>query len=75
MLGSGVTLHLSIPEVIVVGLVLALAGIREVLHLVRANGDELLDFLRWWQAFRGEFARIRSSRALPGDSQITNPRI
>ena len=58
MLGSGVTVHLSIPEVIVVGLVLGLAVLRELLHVVRSNGDEL-EFLRWWASFRRQLREIR----------------
>ena len=59
MFDAGLTLHLSIPEVIVVGVVLTLAVLRELLHLIRSSGRELLDFLRWWRSFRQEWRELR----------------
>jgi hypothetical protein len=63
LLDTAVTIHLSIPEVVLVTIVLVLAAIREFLHLVRVNAEELLEFLRWWISFKGQVHRIRQAGA------------
>jgi len=51
-MADGFTVHFSVPELIVVGTFLGLSLLRELMHLVRTNLDEVLRFVRWWASFR-----------------------
>jgi hypothetical protein len=66
MFGAGVTIHLSIPELIIVAVVLGFSAIRELMHLARANGEEVLEFLRWWAKFRHDVRQ--ALRTAPPDA-------
>jgi len=54
-----VTIHLSVPELVIVITVLTMSALRELMHILRANGDEFLSFLSWWVSFRRELTEIR----------------
>ena len=62
MFADGLTVHLSLPEAILIAIVLALAVLREVLHPIRSNAEELLRFRRWWAFFRADWT---SAKAVP----------
>ena len=56
---AGVDIHLSYPELIVLVFLLAFGLLRELMHLVRSMGDELLHFLEWFAKFRKRLRALR----------------
>jgi hypothetical protein len=67
---AGVELHLSYLELIVVAFLLVFGLLRELMHLIRGMGDELLHFLEWWVIFH---RRARGLWLAAGAKQLSTP--